>query len=55
MKLSVVIPARNEEGAIADTVMEIAPALEDEGAEYELIVVDDGSTDQTATRVRAAL
>jgi dolichol-phosphate mannosyltransferase len=51
MKLSVVIPAHNEEGAIADTVMEIAAALEDEGAEYELIVVDDGSTDQTATRV----
>jgi dolichol-phosphate mannosyltransferase len=51
MKLSVVIPAHNEEGSIAETVMEIAAALEEEGIEYELIVVDDGSTDQTATRV----
>ena len=51
MKLSVVIPAHNEEGAIAETVTEIVTALEREDAAYEVIVVDDGSTDQTATQV----
>ena len=51
MRLSVVIPAHDEEGCIAETVAEIVAVLEHEGADYEVIVVDDGSTDQTATRV----
>ena len=51
MRLSVVIPAHDEEGAIAETVTEIVAALEREGVDYEVIVVDDGSTDATATRV----
>jgi dolichol-phosphate mannosyltransferase len=47
MLLSVVIPARNEEGCIADTLQSTAAALRREGIRYELIVVDDGSTDAT--------
>jgi dolichol-phosphate mannosyltransferase len=53
MKLSVVIPARDEEASIAETLTEIAAALEREDIEYEVIVVDDGSTDATASRVAA--
>jgi glycosyltransferase involved in cell wall biosynthesis len=48
--LSVVLPAYNEEGSIARTVKATAAFLkqQNEFKEYEIIVVDDGSTDQTA-------
>ncbi len=52
MKLSVVIPARDEEGSIAETATSIATTLTQQGIPYEIVVVDDGSTDQTATVVR---
>ena len=51
MKLSVVIPARDEEGAVGQTVSEIVTALARAEIPYEIVVVDDGSTDQTAARV----
>ncbi len=47
MKLSIVIPAYNEEGCIAATVRDLFLRLSDEGIEHEIIVVDDGSTDST--------
>jgi dolichol-phosphate mannosyltransferase len=47
MKLSVVIPANNEEGSIAATVRDLFLRLSDEGIEHEIIVVNDGSTDST--------
>jgi len=47
VKLSVVIPAYNEEGSIAQTVTAIAQRLDAESIEREIIVVDDGSTDST--------
>jgi dolichol-phosphate mannosyltransferase len=52
MKLSVVIPARGEEGSVGDTVERTVDALEREAIDYELIVVDDHSTDRTADVVR---
>lgn len=51
MKLSVVIPAHNEEGSIAETVESIVSTLEREGVEHEVIVVDDSSADGTAAAV----
>jgi dolichol-phosphate mannosyltransferase len=53
MKLSVVIPAYNEEGTVAQTVNEIVSTLDAEKIEHEVIVVDDSSTDGTATAVKA--
>ena len=47
MKLSVVIPAHEEEGSIAATVQGLAGVLQAEGIEYEILVVDDASTDGT--------
>ena len=47
MKLSIVIPANNEEGSIATTVRDLFLRLSDEGIEHEIIVVNDGSTDST--------
>jgi dolichol-phosphate mannosyltransferase len=47
VKLSVVIPAHNEEGSISATVHGLVEALRGEKIDYELIVVDDSSTDRT--------
>jgi dolichol-phosphate mannosyltransferase len=49
MKLSVVIPAHNEEGSIAETVQAVTSRLREEGIDYEIVCVDDGSTDATAS------
>jgi dolichol-phosphate mannosyltransferase len=53
MKLSVVIPAHNEEGSVAETVESIVSALSAERIDHEVIVVDDSSTDGTAAAVAA--
>ena len=57
MKLSVVIPARNEAPNIGRTLDQIRDALRRDGIAYDLVVVDDGSTDDTVAEViaRAAL
>ena len=51
MKLSVVIPARNEADTIQATLGEITADLERKGIDYEVIVVDDASSDGTAAAV----
>ncbi len=51
MKLSVVIPAYNEEETVTETVEGIVAALAEEQIEHEVIVVDDSSTDGTAAAV----
>ena len=53
MKFSVVIPARDEEGSITQTVTGLQDALGEAGIDYELIVVDDGSSDRTGEVVAA--
>lgn len=53
MKLSVLIPAQNEEGSVGQTVEGIVAALEREEIDYEVLVVDDGSSDRTAEVVAA--
>ena len=49
--LSVVIPARDEEGCIASTVEHLHLELQMHGIAHEINVVDDGSTDRTAAIV----
>src|SRR6266550_3567438 len=49
--LSVVIPAFNEEARIGRTIAEIAAEIDRLAVDAELIVVDDGSTDRTASIV----
>jgi dolichol-phosphate mannosyltransferase len=53
MKVSVVIPAHNEAEVIGPTVGEVAAALDGAERDYEVLVVDDASTDATAARVEA--
>jgi glycosyltransferase involved in cell wall biosynthesis len=45
--LSLVIPAHNEEGHIAGTVKDLIGALSAAGVEYEILVVNDNSDDDT--------
>jgi dolichol-phosphate mannosyltransferase len=52
--LSVVIPAHNEEGHIAETVQNLAAALRNAGIAHEIVVINDNSTDGTE-RILAAL
>lgn len=51
LKLSVVIPAQNEEGSVGATVEGVVAVLEREGIDYEVVVVDDDSRDSTAAVV----
>jgi dolichol-phosphate mannosyltransferase len=51
MKLSVVIPAHNEEASIGETVENLVAALSEEEIDHEVIVVDDSSRDGTAAMV----
>ncbi|MGE5138455.1 MAG: glycosyltransferase family 2 protein [Rudaea sp.] len=50
--ISIIIPAFNEEQAIGDDLNKILDCMDASGYEYEVIVVDDGSTDKTADIVR---
>ena len=50
--LSVVIPAYNEEGRLPSTLRRMRAYLDGAGERYEVIVVDDGSTDATVARAR---
>jgi dolichol-phosphate mannosyltransferase len=49
--LSVVIPAHNEVDSVAATVTGLVQRFEAEALEYEILVVDDASTDGTAEAV----
>lgn len=51
MKLSVVIPARNEGGNIGETLENLCRYIEKDGLPYEIVVVDDGSSDNTPAEV----
>jgi dolichyl-phosphate beta-glucosyltransferase len=45
--LSVVVPAYNEEHRLPDTLAKLSRHLSSTSLRYEIIVVDDGSTDET--------
>jgi dolichol-phosphate mannosyltransferase len=53
VKLSVVIPARNEEDAVQETLSALIRTLRADVIPFEIILVDDGSTDETTLRVHA--
>jgi len=55
VRLSLVIPAYNEKKRIGGSLRRVAAYLGRQSYEFEVIVVDDGSTDGTASIVTASL
>ena len=47
-KISIIIPAYNESAVIFDVVSEVKDVLDKVGDLYEILVIDDGSSDDTA-------
>ena len=45
--ISLILPAYNEESTILEMARETVLAMEDLNLDYEIIIVDDGSTDST--------
>ena len=54
LEISAIIPAYNEEDAIAPVVKSLTEVLRRGAKSFEIIVVDDGSTDRTFENARAA-
>jgi glycosyltransferase involved in cell wall biosynthesis len=46
-RLSIIMPAFNEQDSISAAIEEIQSRFRDETIDYEVIIVDDGSTDET--------
>ncbi len=46
--VSMIVPAFNEEAAIGDELDDLRAALDASGMTWEILVIDDGSTDRTA-------
>jgi glycosyltransferase involved in cell wall biosynthesis len=55
IELSVLIPVHNEEENVTLMIERVADALKDFGKPWELIIIDDGSTDATLSRARKQL
>ena len=52
IKLSVIIPSRDEAENLPECISKIAQSLSDHRIENEILVIDDGSTDNTAEIVK---
>jgi glycosyltransferase involved in cell wall biosynthesis len=54
LDVSVVIPVLNEQDTVIELSRQIAEVLDDHGTSFEIIFVDDGSSDETTAAVREA-
>jgi glycosyltransferase involved in cell wall biosynthesis len=53
-QITVIIPVFNEEEVIGSVVRSVRKVLDAYGRTYEILVIDDGSSDETAARARSA-
>lgn len=54
MKVCVIIPAYNEGKVIREVVLDLVKTFKDSPYDFRIVVVDDGSKDNTATEAHAA-
>lgn len=54
LDISVLVPVLNEQDTVQQLAAQVARVLDDLGKEFEIIFVDDGSSDRTSDRVREA-
>ena len=54
-KISVVVPLYNEQDNVAACYQEISQVLREMRCKYEIIFIDDGSRDETISRLIAAM
>jgi polyisoprenyl-phosphate glycosyltransferase len=52
--VTIILPCYNEEGHVIAEVDRITRAMDDSGYSYELLAIDDGSTDQTLAKLHEA-
>ncbi len=50
--ISIIIPLYNEEQAVENVILDIITSMNTTSYQYEIIVVDDGSTDNSKNKVR---
>ena len=53
-EISIIIPAYEEEAVIERVVEKVRAVMDERGRAYEILVVDDGSQDQTAAKAQQA-
>lgn len=53
MKYTIIAPAYNEEGNVEPLVRRISEAMDKVDSQMEILIVDDGSTDSTFSRLKA--
>lgn len=51
LKLSVLMPYLNEQDIIVENTREVEKAMKDLGIRYEIVLIDDGSTDESYSRL----
>ena len=54
VNISVLVPVLNEEGTVEELAMAVASVLSETGRSFEIVFIDDGSTDATAQNIKAA-
>lgn len=54
MKISLVIPAYNEETILPDTIQALSGYMDAEFKDYEILMVNDGSVDRSAEIIKSA-
>ena len=52
-KISIIMPAYNEESYIQNSIEETAKTFNNFGCSWELVVIDDGSTDTTFEKAQS--
>ena len=55
MMISLVIPVYNEEATLPRLIERIRPVMEKMGRDYEVVLIDDGSRDNTLSILKSFL